>query len=157
MPLSLRDATVADGDLLLAWRNDPVARQSSFQKDEVDEASHRRWFAAKLDDRERTRIWIVTEEEVPVGQIRYERKDHVAEISISVAASFRGRGFAAEILRVTAPRACREFGVHAVCGLVKLSNRASMAAFERAGFGRGEDTIVNGDPAAVFVWKCERS
>jgi len=58
------------------------------------------------------------------------------------------------MLEVSAARACRELGVNEVRGLVKLTNAASLAVFERAGFQRSADTIVNRETAAVFIRKC---
>ena len=151
----LRPATANDVDLLYSWRNDPGARENSFSREVIDGTSHGRWFEAKLEAREETRIWILIEEGVPVGQIRYDRSNaSVANISLSIDSRFRGRGLGTEILRLSAPRACQELGVQELCGLVKATNGASIVAFERAGFRRGADRIVNGDIAVVFLWDC---
>jgi len=152
--IALREATFDDAELLHEWRNDPTTREQSFSRDEVDQTTHRRWLSAKLAARDHTRIWIVTAEGNDVGQIRYEKREGFAEISFSVDARFRGRGMGRRMLEVSAARACRELGVNEVRGLVKLTNAASLAVFERAGFQRSADTIVNRETAAVFIRKC---
>jgi len=154
MTLSLREATADDVDLLYAWRNEPATRESSFQTTVIDIESHRQWFARKLSERDRTRIWILTESGDPAGQVRYDRDSDLAEISFSIDLRFRGRGLGTEILRLSAPRACRELLVTRLRGVVKPDNRASIAAFDRAGFRREGESIVNGVPALVFGWSC---
>lgn len=153
--LDLREATAVDADLLREWRNDPDVRRNSFEQGGVEEAAHLRWLAAKLAARGRTRIWILTEDGVPVGQIRYDVDGEAAQISFSIGALFRGRGLGSAIVQLSAPRACDELGVRELRAFVKQMNRASMAAFVRAGFRREADTVVDGDAAAVFVRTCE--
>jgi RimJ/RimL family protein N-acetyltransferase len=154
MTLSLRDATADDVDLLYAWRNDPATRESSFQTAVIDIDSHRQWFARKLSERDRTRIWILTESGDPAGQVRYDRDSDVAELSFSIDLRFRGRGLGTEILRLSAPRACLELLVKRLRAVVKPDNRASIAAFGHAGFRREGESIVNGERALVFGWSC---
>jgi UDP-2,4-diacetamido-2,4,6-trideoxy-beta-L-altropyranose hydrolase len=153
--LDLREATAADADLLREWRNDPDVRRNSFDQRVVEEAAHRRWLAVKLAARGRTRIWILTEDGVPAGQIRYDVDGAAAQISFSIGARFRGRGLGTAIVQLSAPRACRELGVRELRAFVKEMNVASIAAFIRAGFRREADTLVDGDAAAVFVRTCE--
>ena len=154
MTLSLRDATEEDVDLLYEWRNEPATRESSFQTAVIDIDSHRQWFARKLSQRDRTRIWILTESGVPAGQVRYDRDSDVAEISFSIDSRFRGRGRGSEILRLSAPRACGELRVKWLRGVVKANNPASIKAFDRAGFYRESESIVKGEQALVFTWSC---
>jgi L-amino acid N-acyltransferase YncA len=94
-------------------------------------------------------------DDVPVGQVRYDRDGTTAEISVSIDSRFRGRGFGVAILQLSAPCACRDLDVVELRGLVKLSNAASMAAFTSAGFRRGADSEVHGERAAVFLWSCD--
>jgi len=154
MSFSLREATAGDLDLLYEWRNDPATRRNSFDQGEVDRAGHRAWLERKLAARDRTRIWIMMSDDLPVGQVRYDRDGSAAEISVSIDSRFRGRGLGAAILRLSAPRACRDLGVVELRGLVKPTNPESMAVFEKAGFRRGPDSDAHGEPAAVFLWSC---
>jgi len=151
-PLVLRDASADDVELLYSWRNEPAARHNSFNREVIESDAHRRWFAAKLAAHTQTRIWILTDDGIPVGQVRYERRGEAAEISFSIDSRFRGRGLGTAILKLSAPKACQELGVHEVRGLVKVDNTASIAAFERAGFRRNGERIVNDDRAFVFSW-----
>jgi RimJ/RimL family protein N-acetyltransferase len=151
--LALREATAEDAELLLAWRNDPVTRANSFEQGAIELESHRAWLTRKLASPD-TRLWILTDDGVPAGQVRYDRRGHAGEVSVAIAPEFRGRGFGSAILRLSAPRACSELALSEIRALVKPSNQASLAAFERAGFQRGDDTHAGDDPAALFLWRC---
>ena len=146
--IALREATLDDAELLLTWRNDPATRRNSFTSDVIDFAQHRKWLRQKLAARDQTRIWILMADGSPAGQIRYDLKDDVAEISFSIDVRYRGRGLGTELLRLTAPKACRELGASAVRGFVNWTNTPSIRAFERAGFAR------EGDDPVVFVRNC---
>lgn len=152
--LVLREANADDADRLYSWRNEAAVRENSFNTEVVGLETHRRWLDAKLGARRETRIWILIEDAVPVGQVRYDKRGAVAEISFSIDSRFRGRGLGAAILRMSAPRACHELTVREVRGLVKPHNIASIRAFERAGFRRAPDQdALDDDGAVIFGWR----
>lgn len=150
--LELREATLADAELLRNWRNEPDVRQSSFHQEAVEADAHRAWLERKLAGA--TKIWILMSEGVPAGQVRYDRSGDTAEVSVSIDGRFRGRGLGVAILRLSAQRACSELGLREIRAVAKLENAASRAAFLRAGFRRGTDVEVRGEPAATFHWTC---
>src|SRR5947199_326111 len=95
--IDLRPATIDDARFLFRLRNDPVTRANSFRNDPIRFADHRAWLVARLaDPSRRVRLWIATlaqgERVVRVGQVRFDcdRRSSRAEISIALAASFRG-------------------------------------------------------------------
>jgi UDP-2,4-diacetamido-2,4,6-trideoxy-beta-L-altropyranose hydrolase len=155
--LALREATLADAELLREWRNDPVVRQNSFTRDMIEADAHRAWLERKLAPESGTRIWILTADGEPAGQVRYDRNGDRADVSVSIDGRFRGAGFGVSILQMSAPRACSELGVREIHALVKLGNAASLAIFARAGFERGDDVDVNGEVSASFTLACSRS
>ena len=145
--LELREATLADADLLREWRNDPIVRHHSFNQQIVEADAHRGWLEKKLGANSETKIWILMSDGAPAGQARYDRSGGTAEVSVSIDDRFRGRGLGVAILRMSAPRACSELEVREIRALVKPTNQASFAAFARAGFRRGPDVEVNGEPS----------
>lgn len=126
-----------DARLLFDWRNDPTARRFSRNKDEIEWDEHLEWLIGRLQSAE-CRIWIALVGGLPVGQIRYEREEgprgKVAQISYSVAAEHRGKGYGAAILRASRGRAWQELELSAIVGEVEPDNIPSRRAFERAGF-----------------------
>jgi RimJ/RimL family protein N-acetyltransferase len=124
----LRSAVPEDGGLLWEWANDPVTRQSSFSTAPIALDEHLRWLALVLDDAGRS-LFIAELDGHPVGQVRLDRIDDSAIISVSIAPEARGRGLAAEVIR----SAIRSAEVPVVAH-VRASNEPSRKAFRRAGF-----------------------
>lgn len=151
--LRLRSATKDDAALLFAWRNDAMARANSFQQEPISWETHRAWFDRKLASPD-CRIWILEKDRQPVAQIRYEARGECAEISFSVAAPFRGRGFGKLLLRLSARQACRELSVRRLVGVVKTTNQPSIRAFRDAGFSQAESLMRQGESALAFHWIC---
>lgn len=119
--------------ILWEWANDPVVRSNSFHPEPIGFEDHCEWYERKLASPD-CRIWIACDEDVPAGQIRYERAGPHAEVDISVAAEQRGRGIAQMLLRETAGMACRELGVVSLIALVLEDNAPSLRAFDAAGY-----------------------
>jgi RimJ/RimL family protein N-acetyltransferase len=129
----LRRATLADAALLLRWRNDKASRASAFRSEVVTPDEHARWLSRKLDD-PLTVIWVAERESVAVGQVRIDLTDErEGEVDLTVAPGARGRGYAAEILRL-ATEALTGLDITAVVAQVRDHNEASLRAFRRAGF-----------------------
>ncbi|GGS17766.1 GNAT family N-acetyltransferase [Actinokineospora fastidiosa] len=122
--LTVRRATPADADRLLAWRNDPGTRRWSVNPDPVSPETHRRWLA---QDR---RLLIAEEAGVPVGVVRFDPVPDGVEVSITIAPEARGRGLARPILQAaqdTIPGTRLLARVHA-------DNTASRRLFASAGY-----------------------
>jgi spore coat polysaccharide biosynthesis predicted glycosyltransferase SpsG/RimJ/RimL family protein N-acetyltransferase len=133
-PLRYRPATTADADLLLAWRNDPEVRAASRSKAVVSATDHEAWLSRTLSDAART-LLVVGDPERPVGSVRFDERPRGAEISVVVAPDRRGAGLgsrmiaeASELYLSSRPAVSR------VLAEILDHNRASAAAFERAGY-----------------------
>lgn len=95
--LSWRRARMEDADLLWRWANDPETRRNSFQKAPIPYAEHLAWLEGRIRS-DGTRLWIFSDGDVPVGQVRCDVDAARAEIHISVAPEGRGRGYAKSML-----------------------------------------------------------
>lgn len=143
-PLNARLAQPDDEERLLRWANDPIVRQSAFDKEIISPETHKNWFYARLRDTDRYRIYIVENAEaVPVGQVRFELTKNEWTIDYSLCSAARGRGLGKKLLET----ALLEFGKTEknalLVGNVKEDNKASRAIFmslsfeeERCGGGR---------------------
>ncbi|MGH7931135.1 MAG: GNAT family N-acetyltransferase, partial [Candidatus Binatia bacterium] len=106
--ISVRLALVHDASLLWQWANDPVTRSNSFNTERISWEVHRSWYEKKLTSPD-CRLWIMELENLPVGQIRYDRiKADTAQISFSVAPFVRSRGLGTLLLEMTPPMAVSE-------------------------------------------------
>ncbi|WP_188037124.1 bifunctional UDP-2,4-diacetamido-2,4,6-trideoxy-beta-L-altropyranose hydrolase/GNAT family N-acetyltransferase [Actinotalea sp. JY-7885] len=159
-----RPATPGDGDLLLAWRNDPLTRRASRSTAPVERADHLAWLARVLADP--GRVLLVAEAAGrPVGTVRFDRTEHgtvgtgteLWEVSIALAPAARGRGLGRHVL-AAGERAWRELvGPRpAVLAHVRPDNHASARLFRSAGYAPAPeladddvDAYVQRPPAAA--------
>jgi len=139
--LRAREATEADAELLLGWRNDPRTRQSSRSTAVVALDEHLAWLRGVLADPERL-LLVVEHEEAPVGTVRFDRRDGDGwEVSITLAPESRGRGLSGAVL-AEGERAARDrLGVRTVLAAVHLDNTASAKLFERAGYAEAAPAV----------------
>jgi UDP-2,4-diacetamido-2,4,6-trideoxy-beta-L-altropyranose hydrolase len=140
----LRRATEADCTLLWHWVNDPAVRTAAFHADPIPWSDHLQWFESRVHS-DRSVIFIAEAADgTPVGQVRFDvNPGESAEVDISVAREWRGRGLAAQILRL----ACDGYQAQAADTLVariRPGNVASLRAFERAEFQQtGTDRVAD--------------
>lgn len=113
----MRQATMDDAELLLAWRNDPAVREASFSTAVVELEGHKAWLASKFGS-----IRIAEVDGVPVGQVRVDGDT----VSYSVAAEYRGKGYGTQIIRSVMRQP--------LVAMVKHGNVASQHVFERLGW-----------------------
>ncbi|MGI4833479.1 MAG: UDP-2,4-diacetamido-2,4,6-trideoxy-beta-L-altropyranose hydrolase [Janthinobacterium lividum] len=157
-PLYVRPAHAADSARLLAWTNEPVTRQQSFDPTPVPRARHEAWLASQLSQPERYLLLVAEhlDQRPPVGTIRFalgtdEQGDPVATLSYSLDPAYRGQGLAAPLLLAGTRAALAQWPrVAQVRGEVKADNVASIRAFERAGFAE----VAGSGPAGsrTFAW-----
>jgi UDP-2,4-diacetamido-2,4,6-trideoxy-beta-L-altropyranose hydrolase len=148
--IRLRPATAADCALTFGWANDPEVRAASFFSRPITEDEHRIWYAESLAG---ARVLYIAElRAVPIGLARLDPlPDNRAEVGLTIAAPYRGRGLAVRVLdtlcRTAVDRGCAD-----LVARVRTDNPRSRRAFERAGFRWQCDAAVNG----VEAWQLER-
>lgn len=150
--IRVRPADAEDGDLLLAWANDPLTRAAGFQRRPIEPDEHRAWLAERLGSAA-TRFFIGLAGEEPIGQVRLELdEDGAAEVSIAVAPEARGRGVGRLLLEagLDAVRADPSFAVAVFVARVRPENQASLRLFGGAGFREVERTVVHGQACVVL-------
>ena len=156
-PFTVRPALLEDESLLLNWANDPLVRKNSFDTNIIDADTHRFWFFKKLRSPDSTQIFIVqTESGLPIGQVRFERRDNAWEISYSLAAMARGRDLSAPFLQAAIREFRRTRKSSLVFGRVKNSNYESQRVFERLGFQISEAGARSGEVSSQDEGLVER-
>lgn len=123
----LRPASIDDADLLFAWRNDLLTRQTSISGEPVDEAEHQTWLSEVLADPSRT-IFVASVEDEPVGTLRIDSEGDVSELSWTISPDHRGKGFGTEMVQLGVARAGGT-----VKAVIKESNVASRKVAAAAG------------------------
>jgi UDP-2,4-diacetamido-2,4,6-trideoxy-beta-L-altropyranose hydrolase len=131
--IPLRKATREDCYQLWSLANDIEVRRNSFNPEPIPYEQHVRWFEEKLKSSSST-IYVLDVSGVLLAQVRYDRKDEIAEIDYAVIPGFRGKSLGTKILEMTWESASRELEVRGVKGIVKQDNKASAFSFLKAGF-----------------------
>jgi UDP-2,4-diacetamido-2,4,6-trideoxy-beta-L-altropyranose hydrolase len=150
---SLRLRRVAEQDcrLLWEWANDPEVRALSFSSEAIPWERHVDWFSSKLTDPNAILYLAIDEENIPVGQVRYQLEGTRAVVSVNLAAGFRGRGYGNTLLDLGANQLFRSTEATAIDAYVKPDNAASLRLFTHAGFKREKIGMIRGQRAVLFV------
>lgn len=136
--LYLRKAALSDLDLYYEWANDPVVRSNSFSSEPIPYEDHVKWFNRSLN-KDDVHLFVMMEDDVPVGQIRINISDAVAEISYSISSEFRGKGYGRKIVSLLIEKIKKEIpGIKTISARVKPDNEASKKVFEKEGFNMKE-------------------
>ena len=131
MSIYLRKATIEDARDILAWRNDPVTRESSFGKAVIDLDTHMKWFQKKLQ-KEDCLMLVLMEEDLKLGTVRIDIVNHIGEVSYMVAPVFRGNGYGKKILQYLEKKL--PMGVKTLVGFTTKDNVASGKCFLTNGY-----------------------
>jgi len=149
--LTLRRVVSADCEQIWQWANAPDVRAASFSSETIPWAIHVQWFDQKLKD-PGCRFWVAEDERRhAVGQVRFDRRERQAVISVSVDASCRGASWGSLLIWLASRRLFSENDVELIRAFIKPNNGASIRAFQKAGYCRGQDETVRGQPAAVMI------
>jgi UDP-2,4-diacetamido-2,4,6-trideoxy-beta-L-altropyranose hydrolase len=140
--ISLRPATMTDRDMVFRWRNDPfVVAQGSFHRG-VEWEEHHAWFENTILGNSR-RMFIVLEQGNPIGQIRFDRKDHrECVVSVYLLKAFTGRGWGVQAIRMGCATIFEVWDVDKVIACVRPDNEAGRSAFLKSRFQETEAADV---------------
>jgi spore coat polysaccharide biosynthesis predicted glycosyltransferase SpsG/L-amino acid N-acyltransferase YncA len=145
----LRPLVWNDRDELLAWANDPAARQGSFETRPIAREEHEAWLEAKLMDPE-ARLFVAMEEGGAIGVLRLERARESATVSINVVPSARGRGAGRRMLAALQEWVERARFARRLVAFVRHDNAVSLRLFRGAGFEERARELRNGVEALRF-------
>ncbi|MHC8949276.1 N-acetyltransferase family protein [Sphingobacterium hungaricum] len=131
--LKIRLATLNDSITAFEFSNDPITRLNSFNTKPIEYEDHKKWWVSKLNDTDSI-IYICEVENIPVGMVRFEKKDqNVYIIGITISENFRGKGLAEKFIRLS----CDEVVSERNClieAYIKFENKASIRIFEKSNF-----------------------
>ena len=148
MRLVGRRAERGDAELLWRWANDLETRRNAFSQMPIPWPDHLAWLDGRLASAA-TRIWIFSDGDTPVGQVRFDMAGEAAEIDIAVAPERRGRGYGKAMLTEAIDRLRAEHGARFTPRASVLeANAASLRMFRACGFTevgaerRGDDRAI---------------
>lgn len=123
-------------DLLFEWANDPIVRASAFNSAQITRDEHELWLSGRLErNGDRNQHWIAHLDAQPIGQIRFDHRESIWEVSVTLDEAARGRGLGSAVIAAGTRQLANALGEsHTVIAQVKAANLASMKAFLAAGY-----------------------
>lgn len=143
-PFRLRRVRPEDCRAIWSLANDPEVRQASFSQEPIPWENHLLWFNRVSKDPGQLFFLAVDDQDVSVGQVRFELDNHRAIIHVSLAPNQRGRGYGRRIIDAGARQIFRQTETAVIDAFIKMDNVRSIRAFEAAGFKKAGVRIVRG-------------
>lgn len=128
----LRKARNADAVVLYSWVNDPEVIRNSKSKRVIPWSDHESWFRRTLTNGD-CQLFVLEISGLPVGQIRFDRKEERLVLTYSIDRDFRSQGLGKFIVE-QGLRAVSKQGSQMVEAMVRQENMASARVFVRLGF-----------------------
>jgi ribosomal-protein-alanine N-acetyltransferase len=142
--VTLRQATVDDAELILAWRNEPTTKryQPILERslDEVRQMLRKRADVALSPDADGEMQWVIEADTVPAGWITLRvvsRLHGVGELGYTLGRAFHRRGYMSAAVRQLLPLAfdpAEGANLWRLEAIAAVQNVASRTVLERAGF-----------------------
>jgi len=133
--LEIRKVTGEDKDIILEWRNNPAVYKYALNPSPVSKDNHESWFE-KILKSESSFFYMGLVDGKRCGTVRYDLLEDVneAEVSISLAPEFWGKGLGFELMRIGEKRLKAESQVRTIHATVLNENAASMSLFQKLEF-----------------------
>lgn len=147
-----RKATLEDAEIIYAWNSDDTARQNSFNQSKFSFADHMSWFEKKLSSEESELLVFTNGAGEKIGLIRLDRIDDGALIGINLDANQRGKGYAGRMLSMGTKSWFNRTG-KPVFAQIKKTNIASIKAFEKAGYVKDKELLINDVESIQYVYE----
>jgi UDP-2,4-diacetamido-2,4,6-trideoxy-beta-L-altropyranose hydrolase len=149
--LRLRKVREPDCKLLWEWVNDPDVRLSAFSSEPIPWDIHVRWVSERLRKSDSFLFIALDDQDVPLGQIRFDIDESKAQIDVSIDKGKRGLGCGPILIEKGVQELFRKTPIKEVHAFVKVSNESSIRAFEKAKFGQVGVEIVKGNRALHYL------
>jgi len=127
-------ATIDDMKAVFDLSNDEQVRVNSFNTEKIKWENHQNWFKNKLNDKNFVFYLVKTFDNNLIAQVRFDISSDEADISISIAPDFRGKGYGSKILKKASNKIIKDSKIKKINAFVKTKNIASQKVFEKAGY-----------------------
>lgn len=142
---SIRSVREDDCQLLFTWANDKDVRSNSIAQASIEWEDHIAWFKNKIASVD-SKLFIMEYRGMPVGQIRYDRKDDHWLIDYSIDKAHRSKGLGKLMIKNTLTHLNSE----RITALVKTGNIGSIKSFESLLFNEKKELVIDGETYKVF-------
>lgn len=144
--LTLRNRQVEDIFLYFNWVNESMVRQSSIQSEPISWSEHEAWFMSRINS-STCMMYVICANDLPIGQVRFEKDGEAWAIDYSLDEFIRGRGWGHAVVELGLAE-LRKSTTGKLVANVKTTNIASQQIFKRLGFST---TAQSGDAVEQFV------
>lgn len=131
--IHLRLARPDDMERIFQWRNDPFLMKRSTTQLPVTWEEHQSWFSHALKNPDQ-KIFIVVEDDQPIGQVRFDRNEDLAVISVYLVEERTGKGLGIEAIRRGTQAAFKKWNLTKVVACIRHDNLHATRAFAKAGY-----------------------
>lgn len=140
--IKLKDPQDSDVQDLFEWRNHQIVRKNSFNVSPISWQEHVNWYKLKKKDPNVT-IYIAYYKRSKIGVIRFEDKDDVIKVSITLNPVFIGRGMGKKVIRCATEKFVADKKPNKpIIAEIKKGNVASSKSFQMAGFKEKHSVFV---------------
>ena len=129
--LELKEINSEDKDLMFGWANDSLVRKNSFKKKKIKYSDHIKWLKKKIISK-KTLIFKLLLNNIPIGQVRYDKKNNYYEIDYSIDEIFRNYGFGKIIIKKSIKKMFKKRTI--IKADVKQENKESINIFKSLKF-----------------------
>ena len=129
----LREITQDDEKILYAWANEGEARRQAICQRPVTKCEHKAWFYKHVRSAN-TIIWVFEENRIPVGQIRWERRGNIANLSYTIDQNCRRKGLGTIMLSLGIDLVKQRWPDVELIAEAKECNMASIKALKKNQF-----------------------
>ncbi|MGA1870291.1 MAG: GNAT family N-acetyltransferase [bacterium] len=141
-PIILRHVGPGDSKDLFHWRNNPDVRKNFFNSEPLAWDEHEKWFHTQLKD-PKTVAYMAYKKENKIGTIRFEDHGSSIKVSVMVNPAWIGKGFGTDLIeRGVALYRSEKKNMKPIVAEIKIENKASVKAFQKAGFKESFVTYV---------------
>jgi UDP-2,4-diacetamido-2,4,6-trideoxy-beta-L-altropyranose hydrolase len=151
--LRLRRIQETDCKLLWEWANDPEVRLFAFSSEPIPWDTHVGWLTERLQKPDAFFFIALDDQDVPVGQVRFDINESKAQIDVSIDKGKRGFGYSPILIERGVEELFRRTPVKEIHAFVKLTNQSSIRAFEKAKFERVGIKLVENNETLHYVVK----
>jgi UDP-2,4-diacetamido-2,4,6-trideoxy-beta-L-altropyranose hydrolase len=148
--ICLRKAEIKDMDKTYELSNDSEVRKYSFHTDRIDTETHNKWYANKIDN-PNCLLLIAEINNRFLGQLRFEKENSHAIISISIASEYRHLGLGRLMFQKGLFNLKTYYpNLKYIAAFVKIDNDVSKAFFENLNFRYAGKKIIKNQDAIEY-------
>ncbi len=150
--ISFRFAAPGDVDTYFHWANDDLVRENSFTSSKIKYIDHVKWFRSNILSENCRMYLFIQQDNIPVGQVRIDRKKMETTVGISIDEKYRGKSLGLKMIELATDDYLNRNPNENLTAYIKPENTRSYSIFRKAGFGN-EQKVIEGNIICIKLTK----